>query len=393
MIDGAIESRGALRLPAMRRTVWILQAETAHLAYHASDAAQPFAWLLKRSGISEDEYARVEHQILLAAGKPLPIDGIRELINDPPEKLSTVLQVMCGEGKLLRVKAATQISNAFSYVATRVWLGRDLPEADPAEALAWLAGGYLKAFGPARVEDFAWWAGAPKREADKAIRSHDAVDVGDRLVMLPSDVHAFELTRPVAGRVNLLPAWDAYTMGYAEPSRSRFASAEVLPYLYDKGGNATSVILVEGEVAGLWDFTLEDRDIEIRVGLFEDPSPRAWGAIQAEASLVAGFFNAREVKIKRVKIRAPISRSGVSHLKPLAATEKPKPPRKGDRKATKAAKAEAEPALVAEPGLDADPSLDDDVSDKGPGGNGHADGAQRAGRNDGAPPVADDAQD
>ncbi len=102
-------------------------------------------------------------------------------------------------------------------------LGHDLPEADPAEALVWLAGDYLKGFGPATVEDFAWWAGVPAARAEEAIGAHDPADVGDGLVMWPTDVHAFEGTRPVANRVNLLPAWDAYTMGYAEASRARFA--------------------------------------------------------------------------------------------------------------------------------------------------------------------------
>jgi hypothetical protein len=322
MVDGAVESKIALRLPAMRRTVWMLHSETAHLAFHAADTVPPFRWLLKREGFTEEEYARLEREILLAAGRPLQADAIREAIKDPPAKLTSVLGALCAEGKLLRVKAKTPISNTFAYVATRVWLGHELPEADPAEALAWLAGEYLRGFGPATAEDFAWWAGVPQPKADEALRAHDPADVGDGLLMLPSDVHAFSQTRSVAGRVNLLPAWDAYTMGYAPASRARFADPEVLPFLYDKGGNATSVILIDAAVGGLWDFTLKDRRIEIRVGLFEDPAPRAWGSIQAELALVAGFFNARDTEIRRVKIRQPLAKSGASHLKPLASPAK-----------------------------------------------------------------------
>jgi hypothetical protein len=148
-------------------------------------------------------------------------------------------------------------------------------------------------------------------------------------------VKGFEGTRSVANRVNLLPAWDAYTMGYAEPSRSRFADPELLPYLYDKGGNATSMILIEGTVGGLWDYTINDRKIEIRIGLFEDPSPRAMAAIEAEAGLVASYFHARDTVIRHVKIRSPISeRHPGSHLKPLASQGPPK----------KAATAKAAPA-------------------------------------------------
>ena len=59
----------------------------------------------------------------------------------------------------LRVAPSSLRSNAFAYVAVEAWLGGPLEPVDPDEALAWLAGDYLHAFGPARVADFRWWAG------------------------------------------------------------------------------------------------------------------------------------------------------------------------------------------------------------------------------------------
>jgi hypothetical protein len=320
MVEGAVDSRIALRLPAMRRTVWMLHVETAHMAFHATDTSAPARWLLKREGTSEEEYARLEREILLAAGRPMTTDQIREAIKDPPEKLGPVLQALCAEAKLIRVKPKTIQSNLFTYAAMRVWLGHELPDADPTESLTWLAGEYLKAFGPATVEDFAWWAGVPAPQAEAAVRAHDPADLGDGLLMFEKDVRGFEGTRPVANRVNLLPALDAYTMGYAEPSRTRFADPGMLPYLYDKGGNATSMVLIEGKVAGLWDHTLSDKKIEIRIGMFEEPPPRQMAAIEAEAGLVASYFHARDTQIRRVKIGKPIATAGQgAHLKPLAA--------------------------------------------------------------------------
>jgi hypothetical protein len=323
MVDGAIESRTALRLPAMRRTVWMLSAETAHLAFRATENVGPYRWLLNRAGVSDEEYARLEREILLAAGRPMTADLIREAIKDPPEKLGPVIQTLCAEGKLLRIKPKTVSSNTFGYCATRVWLGHEIAEADPTEALVWLAGDYLKGYGPVTTEDFAWWTGVKPADADAALRAHDPADIGDGFLMWPTDLKAFEGTRPFANRVNLLPAWDSYTMGYAPPSRARFADPSMLPFLYDKGGNAAPVILIEGAVGGLWDYTLSDRRIEIRIGLFEEPTPRALESIEGEAGLVAGYFNARDVTIKRVKIRNAIGEGQQgSHLKPLAETKK-----------------------------------------------------------------------
>jgi hypothetical protein len=302
--------------------------------------------LLRRQGITDDEYARLEHEILLAAGFPKTAAEIRDAIKQPPEKLHSVLHALAAEGKLLYLKEKPP-SNAFTYAATRVWLGHDLPEADATEALVWLAGDYLKAFGPATAEDFAQWAGIDLDVAGEALRSHEPEDIGDGLLMWPSDMKAFEGTRPVANRVNLLPALDPYTLGYAPASRVRFADPEFLPFLYDKTGvNSTSVILIEGAVGGLWDFALGNRKIDIRIGLFEDPMPRALESIESEAGLVASYFNAREVNITRVRIRSPISDRGPkAYLKPLAEQD-PKPARPKPGRAP-APKAEPKPVASA----------------------------------------------
>jgi Winged helix DNA-binding domain len=344
MVDGAIESRTALRLPAMGRALWLLHAETAHLAFRAVDQLKLVKPLVQRQ-ISEDEYARLEHEILLAAGFPKTADEIREAIKNPPEKLGPVLHALAAEGKLLYLNEKAP-SKGFTYAATRVWLGHDLPDADPAEALVWLAGDYLKAFGPATVEDFTHWVGVERADAESALRAHDPEDIGDGLLMWPSDRKAFEGTRPVANRVNLLPALDAYTLGYAPASRARFADPELLPYLYDKNGvNSTSVILIEGTVAGLWDFVLGDRKIKIRIGLFESPTPRALESIESEAGLVAGYFNAREVDIVRVRVRSPIADRGPkAYLKPLADQESAARPKPAPPKPAVVAKPIAKPA-------------------------------------------------
>lgn len=347
MVDGAIDTRTAIRLPAMRRTVWMLHTETAHLAFRALDQASAALAALSRNGITDTEYVRLEREILLAAGLPKTAEQIREAIEKPPEKLSIVLHALCAEGKLLYVKQPAQTSKVFTYAATRVWLGHELPDADPTEALTWLAGDYLKAFGPATIEDFAWWSGALVADAERALRVHEPEDIGEGLLMWPADVRAFEGTRPFANRVNLLPALDPYLMGYAEASRTRFADRDLLPYLYDKNGvNPTSVILVEGAVAGLWDYTVGDRKIEIRVGLFEDPTPRAMEAIEAEVGLVAGYFNARDVKITRVRIRHPIADRGpTAYLKPLAGEE----PAAAKARSAPPKRAPAKPATAARP--------------------------------------------
>jgi hypothetical protein len=56
--------------------------------------------------------------------------------------------------------------------------------------------------------------------------------------------------------VRLLPVWDAYLMAYRE--RERYLLPEHAGFVYDRVGNATSVLLINGRVGGVWDM-FEDK--------------------------------------------------------------------------------------------------------------------------------------
>lgn len=316
-VEGVIDTRRAIRLPAMRRSVYLLPLDTAPAAFHATrGSGAPFRSLVRKEGIPEDTYERLKREVLLAAGSPRTAEEIRATVSDPPESLTPVLTALCAEGLLLRIKAKTIRSNEWTYAATRAWLGADLAEIDPAEALVWLAGDYIAAFGPVTAEDFAWWTGVAAGAAGEALRGHDPVDLGGGLLLHQRHERMFEQTRPHLGRINLLPKWDAYTMGYAEPSRARFTPPELLPFIYDRGGNALSVVLVEGRVAGVWDVRFPSRETAVvRLGLVERPGARERAAIEEEASLVGSFLEARETRIElsmleRPKPRRPTRRAG-----------------------------------------------------------------------------------
>ena len=110
--------------------------------------------------------------------------------------------------------------------------GGPFEEIDRAEALAWLAHEYLRAFGPASVADLAWWSGATRREAAQALLHARTVE-RDGLLLLVEDVDAFEHIEPLeAERLDILPKWDSLTMGYAPDGRQRFIEDRYLSLAY-----------------------------------------------------------------------------------------------------------------------------------------------------------------
>jgi hypothetical protein len=59
--------------------------------------------------------------------------------------------------------------------------------------------------------------------------------------------------------VSLLAALDPYTMGFRR--RARLLDADRQDFVYDRGGNATSLALVDGRIAGVWDVLIPGGDV------------------------------------------------------------------------------------------------------------------------------------
>jgi Winged helix DNA-binding domain len=236
-----------LRLPSMRMSIHVLPAKTAHLAFHATPA--PPADRKKRMRhfkFTEQRYDELRAQILKAATDPLTLPELREKVGAEPEEFKGISAQMTRDGELLRIGAEGLHSNELGYVAN------ELDDADADEALAWLAGEYLRAFGPIRVKDFVWWAGVTATRAKLALAAHETEELDDGLLIRPEDRSKFEKAKKPQG-VDLLPKWDSYTMGYATDGRDRFAHPDVVKECYDFRGDGRPVILIDGQAAGTWE--------------------------------------------------------------------------------------------------------------------------------------------
>lgn len=291
----------ALRLPAMRGSIHLLPRETAHLAFRAvPEPSAASAARLRNFGLSEERYAALREAVLAAAIEPRTARELREATGAGDE-LKGVIGTMTREGMLARVGADGLRSNALRYVAA------DVPEADAERALAWLAAGYLRSFGPARVEDFRWWAGVAKERASTAMNGVETVEVGDGYLLPAEDLEAFE-TAPDPRGVDLLPKWDCYTMGYAPDGRRRFAHPDVQDRLYDFRGDGRGAVLVDGEAAGAWEMRFDGTGsrsrMQVSLDLFDDTGARLKKAIEDEFHSVAALLGARDMYLTPVTFQA-----------------------------------------------------------------------------------------
>ena len=282
----------ALRLPAMRGSIFLLPRETAHLPFRAlPESPASAAQRLRYFGLSGERYAELRQAVLAATDEPRTARELREIVG-PDQAIKGVLGAMTREGALARVGAEGLRSNTLRYVAA------DVPKAGIDEALAWLAGEYLRAFGPARVEDFRWWTGATKSRAEAALASVASVELDDGYLLPADDLEGFEVAEPPdRGAVDLLPKWDCYTMGHAPDGRRRFVHPDVQDRVYTPVGDGLGVVLVGGAAAGAWSVRFSGRRMEVELDLFEKPGAELEQSIKGRFEETAAFLGARSFSL------------------------------------------------------------------------------------------------
>jgi len=176
-----------------------------------------------------------------------------------------------------------------TYTLADAWL----PPAEPLpreDDLARLARRYVSGYGPAGVDDFAGWSGLPMADARSGWAAAMAggawaeVTVGGRALA----VAAANLPPRSPGEtaVRLLPAFDAYVLGYKQ--RQDLVSPEHQPEVYH-GGQTVPVVMVDGLAAGVWRYDRSAKRLAISIQPFEPLDPTVEELIRAEADDIGRF--------------------------------------------------------------------------------------------------------
>ena len=149
--------RSAVRIPAMRSSGHLVPTATlARIAAATRRPAASFDWIWRGVGLTEPEYRAAGAAIVAAAATPVTVAELRtrlptaaaSLLDRHPQAATMLVRSLRAEGALVALAPSSLRSNAFAYVAVEAWLGGPLEPVDPDDALAWLAGEYLRAFGP-----------------------------------------------------------------------------------------------------------------------------------------------------------------------------------------------------------------------------------------------------
>ena len=306
MIDGdmfrRLESeRRVVRIPAMRGSIFLVPVENAaRLLAATREPIAKRASNIAYAGLTLAAYEKLKPRLLEAMKEPRTPEELQEIAG-PKVKGTVVVRIMSREGLTVRVSGSLR-SDKLRYVATEAWLGAPLEELDADESLRWLADEYLRAFGPARTQDFAWWSGATRKRAAAALQG--AVDAGDGYLIRAADADAFAAIKPRRGReIVAIPKWDPLPMGYAPDGRRRFIADDHLRLAYTlvgqqgaTSGDSRPLLLRGGVAVASWSHRFE-RDLMV-----VEVTPFASGDVTAKESTKAISAIAPVLEAESVKV-------------------------------------------------------------------------------------------
>lgn len=321
--------RRLVRIRAMRVSLFLVSKRRLPAVFQATKkkCQSAFQDLIEKSGISQADYARTANQILrLCQNQPMTVSESKKALSPEKESirraLNFIVALMCAEGRLVRAKVrGSWKSDLCEYARFEDWLPDvELESIDPFDARVVLARQYFDTFGPATAEDFQWWSGCNKTETDRTLGALKGELVPIQVLRLTGDYFILNKNREqllsypdeLPEGAILLPAWDAYLMAYKR--RERYLSRQWYDRIYDKGGNATSVVLLHGSVGGVWDMQEEKKQLIIKVALFNRSSKVAWRELKVMTERLAGAIGFEHVRLVRCPVPPPLAEGAQNRL-------------------------------------------------------------------------------
>jgi len=185
-----------------------------------------------------------------------------------------------------------------SYVRADKWI-KNWKDVSQEKAERELLVKYLKAHGPATINDFAIWEGLYMNDA-KDIWSKEAeniveVDIeGSKAGTLESDLPELESAKIDEPVVRLVPYFDSFLLGHK--SHLNIVDEKNRKKVYRSQGWVSPVVLVDGRALGVWSHIQKKDDLEVRVTPFSKLSSQVSDRVKEEMWDLGRFLECSSVK-------------------------------------------------------------------------------------------------
>jgi uncharacterized protein YcaQ len=309
--DALWKTRTLVKTSLMRQTLHLIPTDEFAI-YIAALRPTRFAQamrVMERCGITRAESEALIPSIMetLSSG-PLRRPAIAAALR--PKASKQVRFWMENSWSLVRLPVAEGLicygrgeGNEIVFVRTDHWLPKLKLELMPAtEAQCALLRKYLRAYGPATLHDFAHWAGLPMQDVKplRALLGSELaeISVGKKsCLLLRKDVAVLDSSAPPKLSIRLLPHFDAYLLAHRE--KDHLLSAQHYKRVYRNQGWISSVVLIDGAIAGVWSYKLQGNRLGVEIEPFGKLNKAERAGIEREAESLAQFYDGNlDVKFK-----------------------------------------------------------------------------------------------
>ncbi len=317
------KERTLVRAWGMRGTMFLLPSDELSVFVRGSvrRAAYNLNWAIRHSGSKEGVDKLLDH-VAEILEEPRTRTDLAQMLTEshgyktkskaaggwgdkrkvPHVKVGTISLSM---GFLLHIIRARDVicsgpnqGTEASYVRADKWI-RNWKDVSQEKAERELLVKYLKAYGPATINDFAIWEGLYMKDA-KEIWSKEAeniveVDVeGSKASILESDLSELESAKVDEPVVRLVPYFDSFLLGHK--SHLNIVDERNRKKVYRPQGWVSPVVLVDGRAMGVWSHAQKKNDLEVKIIPFSKLPSQVTERAKEEALDLGRFLDCSSVK-------------------------------------------------------------------------------------------------
>jgi len=165
------------------------------------------------------------------------------------------------------------------------------------ESLEKLVQKYFSSHGPATIKDFAWWSGLnasdSKRALDMVKSNLVSETIGEQTFWFTKNT---SLSTLKSNKVYLLPAFDEFIIAYTD--RTAALNSDHLKKTVIRNGMFMPVIVINGQVAGLWKRTIKKDEVFVETDYFRSIRKSEEKLIREQFEKFASFLNKNLIALK-----------------------------------------------------------------------------------------------
>lgn len=315
------------RIRGMRRTLFIQTKNLIPIVHAATFklSEKSFEKYMEYHGITWKDYQEVSKSIIkILKGKELSASEIRKDLNSELN-IPAIIQLMCNYGLLIRGRPIKDWKDRRNnYVLFSEYFPKvDLASLNEKDAIKQLVQRYIKSYGPVTESDISWWSGLTKTKIREALKAIESTLKKIKISSLKGQfiLNNFDL-RQLEGNIYsnkpniiLLPELDPYAMGYKE--RERYINSDNYNKVFDRSGNITATILLDGCIIGVWD-TEQKPEKLVKLHLFYPIEEDLRKKIYSKAQELGKFIFESKVQIKEIESMTPLTnRTAGGFMTPL----------------------------------------------------------------------------